>query len=211
MGTLADIKTRVITETQRDDLADDLAAQLLLHIQSACEFYSDQKFWFNSIIATVNTTPGNAFATVPAGVRRIDLLTIPSLNAEIKEFQLGEINALDGNLTGHPSRYAYYNDQLKLWTVPDAAYALEITGLAQIPAPVADADTSVWTNQALDLIVSRTKFTLYRDQFRDAEGVQMAAGATTEALSRLKRETTRRLRTPLRASRPSQRFNINHG
>ena len=114
-------------------------------------------------------------------------------------------------MSGLPDRYAYYNDTLKLYPVPDAVYAMEITGLAQIAAPAADGDSSAWTNEAQDLIVARASFTLYRDQFRDTTGAQIAAGAAAEALGRLKRETARRLTTPLRAGRPRRGFNINHG
>ena len=91
---------------------------------------------------------------------------------------------------------------------------LQFIGLKQIDAPVDDGDaTTPWTNQAYDLISCRARMTLYRDQFRDAEGMQMAAAATSEALSRLKEETARRQETPLRGpARYARRgFNIATG
>lgn len=211
MATLAEIKTRIIAETNRDDLADDLASQLILHIQRACEFFADEHFWFNAIVTTANTTPGSDLVAVPATVRRVERLTIPAQFAEVVEVQLGQIEVLDGAQTALPWRYAYYNNQLKLWPIPDQAYTLQITGLAQIDAPAADGDSNAWTEEAQDLIVARASMTLYRDQFRDTDGVQLAASASKEALARLKRETGRRLRTPLRACAPRQPFNINAG
>lgn len=211
MPTLADIKTRIATEMVRDDLLDDLAAQLLIHIQRACEFYSDERFWFNAIIDnTAATVAATDTVAVPSTVRRVDRVTIPASYQELREVQLDDIDPLSGSMSSIPYAYAYLNDTLKLYPIPDAVYALRITGLKQIDAPAVDADTSVWTNQAQDLIVGRAKYTLYRGQFRDEGGASLALAETTEALARLKRETARRLETPLRPNMaPRRRYNIN--
>jgi len=212
MATLAELKTRIQTEINRDDLADDLATVLQQHIAAACEYFADEKFWFNSI---VTTTPASAQSVnIPAAVRRIERLTIPAQYTELREVVLPEFERLDGGQTGLPNAYAYYNDQVRLWPAPDATYTLQFTGLAQVDAPTSDSDSNIWTTQAFDLIVSRVKMTLARDVFRDPDGVQLFAAATAELLRKLKRETARRLETPLRA-RPDglvryNRFDISY-
>ena len=89
MATLADLKTRIIAEMVRDDLADDLAAQLLIHIQRACEYYADELFWFNSLVASVNTVASTATVNIPVTFRRVDQVVIPAYYTELKENTLG--------------------------------------------------------------------------------------------------------------------------
>lgn len=208
MTTLADIKTRIIAETSRDDLSDTLADQLLIHIQRACEFYADEKFWFNSAIASAVTVAGTATVNVPSSMRRVDRVSIPAYYTDLVEVTLGDL-AID-TTQSIPRGYAYYNDALKFYPIPDAVYTLELQGLAQIDAPAVDGDTSVWTNEAQDLIVGRSKMTLYRGQFRDPEGTQLAIAETQEAFGKLKRETAKRLETKLRPRVARRGYNINY-
>jgi hypothetical protein len=207
MATLADLKTRIITEMVRDELSDDLAAQMLVHIQKACRYYQNEKFWFNSIITSAVTVPSTATVNVPASMLRVDRVTIPAYYTELTEVTLGDLEY--DTVESIPRGYAYYNDALKLYPIPDAVYTLELTGLAEVAAPAVDADTSIWTNEAGDLIVARTKMTLYRDQFRDPEGTQLAQADVQEVFAQLKRETARRLETRLRVRNPRRGYNIN--
>jgi uncharacterized protein (DUF885 family) len=209
MTTLADLKTRIIAEMVRDDLSDDLAAQLLIHIQRACEYYADEKFWFNSIIESAATVAGTATVNVPATMRRVDRVSIPAYYTDLIEVTLGDLDT--DTVQSIPRGYAYYNDALKFYPIPDAVYTLSLQGIAQVDAPAVDADTSIWTNQAQDLIVARTKMTLYRGQFRDPEGTQLAIAEVQEVFNKLKRETAKRLETKLRVRDRKQPFDINIG
>jgi hypothetical protein len=208
MTTLADLKTRIIAEMQRDDLSDTLADQLLIHIQRACEYYADEKFWFNALVASVSTVASTATVDIPTTFRRVDQVVIPSYDTELTENTLGNMPIYP--VYGLPNQYAYYNDQLTLYPIPNAVYSLELTGLAAVAAPADDADTSIWTNQAQDLIVARTKMTLFRGQFRDGEGTQLAIAETQEVFAKLKRETAKRLETKLRPRVSHRRYNINY-
>ena len=199
MATYAEIKTRIITELVREDLEDDLADQLTTHIARACEYYANQRFWFNDIVTTASTVASTATVAIPATVRRIDRVTIPANYTELIESTLTDLDDVDHPATARPERYSYYNDSIRLYPVPDAVYSLRIYGLAQIDAPEEDSDTNVWTDEAQDLIVAHTKMTLSRDQFRDPDGTQLFMGAVQDALTRLRRETAQRQRTQLRA------------
>ncbi len=211
MVALSSIKTRIVTELSRSDLdtGGALAAQLLTHIQRACEYYADRRFWFNAIVTSVNTVASTATVTIPSTVRRVERVTIPTLGVELREVTLAGLD--DGTETGIPETYAYYNDTLRMYPIPNAIYALRIAGVSQIAAPALDADDNEWTDEAQDLIVNHAKMTLCRDQFRDPEGVQLAMGAVTDHLNRLLRETARRLETPRRMEPRGVRYNINTG
>lgn len=207
MPTLADIKTRVQTEMVRSDLSTTLAAQLLLHIQQACEYYSNQKFWFNALVASTTTTSNQQDITIPAGFRIVERVTIPAYKTELREFILTGQD--DYPVYSVPQIYSYYNDKLRLYPIPNATYTLNFYGIAQVDPPAVDGDSSIWTNEAFDLICAHTKMTLYRGQFRDADGFEMAKGEVGDFLTNLKRETAKRLETPLRPMPPiRKRYNI---
>jgi hypothetical protein len=58
--------------------------------------------------------------------------------------------------------------------------------------PAEDASSNIWTSEAEDLIAARVRMLLYRDLWRDEEGMQMAATAEADEKKRLQRETARR-------------------
>lgn len=198
MATLGDLKTRIILETNRDDLGagEESEAALTNAISRAIEYYSDERFWFNRDSGTATTTAGTNYVTLPYAVRVPESV---SYNGEpLSKVGTEEIEHL--TTTGQPSRWAENGDLIQLYPVPSAAYALSVYGIAQIDAPSYDGDETVWTNEAYDLIAARARFLLFRDVFRDVEGTKLAAQAEGEALSRLRKETRRRNVTPLRAS-----------
>jgi hypothetical protein len=198
MPTLGDLKTRVIAETNRDDLGqgEALEATLASCIARAIEHFSGEEYWFAHANAAVATSAGVATMPLPAEVRIAQ--AVAHNGALLGKVPFTAIaHAIEQGL---PTRWAADGERLRLWPIPDAAYALDIFGLAQIDAPAGDAETSVWTNEAYDLIAARTRFLLFRDVFRDVEGTQLAAQAEGEALSKLRSETRRRSSSPLRST-----------
>lgn len=198
MATYSDLKKRIITETRRDDLRDDpdTASLLNTHVREACEEFADMRFWFNQSIQTVVTTAGMDRVDVPSPVRIVDRVAGPYCDLTpviLREFT----DAGDFPRSGYPTSYTYFNQALVFDPVPDASYQLTLYGIANIPAPSADGDSSVWTNEAQALIAAQTRFTLYRDVFFDDARGALAASAAQTHLAKLRRETDRRLRTRL--------------
>jgi hypothetical protein len=197
MATLGDLKTRVILETNRDDLAEgeESEAALTGAIDRAIEYYADEKFYFNRDSGTAITTSGTGYVVCPYAVRVPE--TVSYNGTLLAKVPFDSISYL--TLTGQPTRWAENGGLIQLSPIPDAAYSLTVHGIAQIDAPEDDGDETVWTNEAYDLIVARVRFLLYRDVFRDKDGAQLAAQAEGEALTRLRKETRRRSVTPLRS------------
>lgn len=198
MADLTALKLEIATEMDRDDIAVSgaLESTLLKHIQDACEYFSDTKFWFNSVVVSVNTAAATQTVAIPSTVRIVERVTIPASGVELQEVQIDDLP--DGSESGVPSRYAYYNDNLRLWPIPAGIYALRLYGIAKVAAPSSGSDSSIWTNEASRLIRARTKMTLWRGVFRDPDGAQLAQAEVIEELARLQRETMRRLVSPLR-------------
>jgi hypothetical protein len=216
MATLGDLKMRIREETDRDEIAagGTLEQRLDHAIERAVEYYSNEAFWFTRDVrsSSVVTTAGRSFVTMPAAVRLIDAISCegePLLKMAAESIE-------QGSETGQPSRWTQAGDAILLWPTPDAAYRLLVSGQAQVDAPEHDGDESVWTNEAQDLIAARAKFILFRDIFRDVEGTQLAAQAEGEALSRLRKESRRRMGAGLQArgdepwTAPTT-FNVNRG
>lgn len=199
MGTRQQLKARIISELSRDDLEDDLASLLETHIGQACEFYADTKFWFNSLVTTVATTPGLPDVTIPATIRIVERVTLPAQDIELQEVPLDSL--CETSSTAYPREYAYYNDKLRLSPTPSGAFTLNVYGIQQVAAPASDSDSNIWTTEAYDLITAHVKMTLCRSVFRDTDGFKLFSGERADALSRLQRETTRRLVAPLRVPR----------
>lgn len=208
MVTFTTQKLRIATEMVRGDLASggDLETVLEQHYQDAVERYANEKFWFNSILTTATTTASVATISVPATVQTVERLTIPAYDIELREVNLKELP--DYSTTGIPEFYSYLNDTLRFWPTPDAAYTLNVYGVAYVAAPTAGSDDNIWTNQAAPLIRAHTKMSLYRGVFRDAGGTTLALSEIDDAYKALKQETARRLKKPLSSGRRSRWFNI---
>jgi len=207
MATLAQLKTQVIAELNRDDMGSggDLETVLANAIDRAIEYYADELFWFNRASATPNTVGGQNYIALPAGMRRADLITYSQ--QQLFKVNLEQIEYLTD--TGIPTRWAADGNNIRLWPAPDAVYSLAVYGVADLGTPVT---TNAWTTEALDLIDARVRFTLFRDILRDKDGAQFAKMAEEEALAGLNRESRRRRAVPARsADFTVARFNINKG
>lgn len=198
MATYTDLKTRVITETSRDDLSDDLATLLDEHIAEACAYYSDMRFWFNQAVVSVSTVATEQDLVIPVSMRIVDRVAGPY--GDLTPAILSEFT--DAGATprsGTPTSYTWLDGNLRFDPVPDDTYDLTVYGLSQIDPPSLGADSNVWTNEAQGLIVAHTKLTLFTDIFRDQGGAALAATAVSRQRDKLRRETDRRLRTRLSA------------
>ena len=206
MASLGDLKTRIIAETLRDDLADDMADQLTLIIQKSIDQYASNRWWFNEKFAVLPVTVGVQTVALPAGFRYADAvwLRVGGVAYPMRALQPAEIDNLytAGAIGGQPTDYAVLEETFYLWPTPNnASWALEVRYVADVTPALDYADeasSNVWTNQGQDLITARAKLRLYRDylsaNLQDPRVVQ-ANNQEQEAYSRLRSEHNRRLTT----------------
>ena len=191
MPTIDDLRTRIITETNRDDLnpGGELRDALDGAIARAVEHHADELFWFNRASAAGATAAGSATVALPAGMRLV--LALACAGQPLRQAALETIEALAGS--GRPALWAAQGSAVRLWPVPDAAYPLSFSGIAEVGVPDnITISSNQWTNEGSDLIAARTRMLLCRDSLRDVEGYRLAAEAEAEALAKLRRETRRR-------------------
>lgn len=187
MATLGDLKVRIIREMNRDDLLDDLADELSLQINSAIEFYATQRFHFNEgrLIVPISAE----YTSLPTGVRSIDEIYLIIGGVRYRTLRR-EMDYLEGlysvPMIGQPTDWAYFQDQARFWPTPNIPYSSIWLVVQDQPALTDDASSNAWTNQGYDLITARTKYLLYRDQFRDFDAAAVMKGAEQEAYADLK-------------------------
>ncbi len=199
MGTYLDLINRIADESLRPDMT----SQIRLCIQEAISHHEVERYWFNQFRdRTFATVAGREFydgtdlADIP-DVLELDAVTITSGGARLvlarsTYAELEAINA-DGAIRGEPIRYAYWGQALRLYPVPDAVYAVRLSGLFKLPALLADGDQNAWTGEAENLIRYRAKSILYSQYLRDDANAARAAALEGAARERLVASTARRL------------------
>lgn len=193
MATLTELQTRIILDTNRDDLSGDLAQALTDSIADAVENYADELFWFNRKAGNVSTIASAATVALPSGMRIPQVVTY--LGTALQKVPLDVIEAqynASTPVTGVPSKWAEDEGTIHLYPTPDAVYTLATYGIAEIGVPASGAASNEWTTEAFRLILGEAKKILYRGPLRDAEGLQFANDEVEEALTKLRRETRRR-------------------
>jgi hypothetical protein len=206
MATLGDLKTRIISETTRDDLADDLLAQFQTVIARSIDQYANERWWFNEVRQVVNATPGVQTIPWPTGARVVDGFYL-ELNGgvtrwTIRLISIDEMEALaQPAVTGQPTDYTLRNGLVYLWPIPNQPWQLAwdlISDVTPLLDYTDDTSSNFWTNQGQDLITAQSKIRLFRD-FLSVDATDprlgLAAAQEADAYSRLRAESTRRTAT----------------
>lgn len=206
MTTLGTMKSRIASETDRDDLLDSGAIEA--EILSAIRFYRGYRFWFNEKRSTVtfNTVVGQTDYTstenshIP-NLIRIDYVTCAQNSGDLQDVRWAhprDMEMLLGNAplaSARPYRYAYYEGVLRLYPKPDQIYPIRIAGVIRVNAPASDTEAdNPWMTEAEELIRARAKRNLYLNSMLGTENSQVQAMKSyeDEALDRLQRETSSR-------------------
>jgi hypothetical protein len=205
VATLGDLKARIISETRRDDLADDMAADLTLICLKSIDQYAAVRWWFNEASASIPCVVGSSLVPLPVDFRFQDAvkLQVGGINYELLERQPVEIDDryTAGNIIGQPTEFAILNGNFYLWPQPNSAYPVLVRYVADVQPMLDGTDdtkANFWTNQGQDLITARAKLRLYRDylsaQLQDTRVVS-ANNQEQEAYTRLRSEHNRRIST----------------
>lgn len=197
MATLSDLKTRIITETNRDDLQDELAHALTLCIQQSIDFYKNSRFWFNELRTTTTAAAGVEYTDIPPGYAFVDELRIVvgGVRYGMTKHHMDWIEEMYSvPLIGQPTDWAEYQFQARMWPTPNINYTLIWFGVSDVTPALDYTDpnsTNDWLTHGYDLIDARARFLLYRDYFRDEGGMAIAKAAETESFSNLKSRSNR--------------------
>lgn len=206
MTTLAITRAKIAGEITRTDLGTKIDAAL----NDAIKLWESSRFHFNerrykiNAVATVEyydmvgpTLQTFAGSAVPTGetIIEIDSITATQGNSPYPltprtQQWFDRYQSSTGSTGGPPSDYGIYGDQIRLFPVPDAVYAINISAHARLgPNPLTgDADTNAWLTEGELLIREQAKVMLYRFPLKDADGMQLSQAAADNAFASLTRK-----------------------
>lgn len=172
MSTYGTMQTRIADEIKRTDLT----SQIQLAILSAVNFYKTDRFWWNESRSDASTVADQEYYGLPADFLALDFIgvTVSSRYYQLvpkSAHEIDEINWGAGTYTGYPAYFALYENNLRLYPIPNAVYTLRIAYLKQLTALSASADSNEWTVTAEELIRLHAKADLLENVIRGPEAV----------------------------------------
>lgn len=212
MTTLATMKARIA-----DDLArPDLTTQIATAIESAIEHFRTTRFYFNETRATTFATVASQDIYTSSDEANIPLffaidevfLTVSNQNRRLKQEdpQYLEWLADAAGTSGEPYRWAWFNESIRLYPIPDStSYTIRPVGAIEKASPASDGETdNVWMTDGYALILTRAKWELYLNVIKNYDDAiamggqpfeEGEGGAVGTALTRLRKATSRRTST----------------
>lgn len=197
MATFAEIKTRVATEVDRDDLTSAIETAVL----DAVDEHADMNLAFNEVRNTATTTASQIYVTVPTGLRRESgvWIDVSGSDYRLKKIPLEMMEELHAatDTTGQPTYYAYLDGTFRLWPTPGSAYTLTVVGVYDESALSSDSDTNGFTNDrtAARMIAAWARSYIARNLTYDTEMEQAALREYVQAKDSLNRKASAKMAT----------------
>lgn len=211
MSTFGQMQSRIADELGgRTDLLVPSSGMSLspiqLAIQDAIQFWENDRFFFNEdrVAGAFSTIVGQEFYTVADWADIPNLLHIDKLSILIsgnryfmtpRTEQWMEDISINPSWSGQPVDYSYYDFRLRFYPIPNGVYPVNVLRTFQLAALSSSNDSTIWTNEAEQLIRLTAKQYIYRDTILDdGKSASMERGAQAQ-FSSLKGATFRRSAT----------------
>ena len=165
------MQTQIATELSRDDLTTPIQTA----IQAAIKHYSRKLMVFGQETTTIATVASTSSYALPSDFLAFERVELNDGNdiTRLTEYGYNDLATMDvDQATGFPSKYAYRDYQIRLYPIPDAVYTVTVYYWRMVGPPVDGADSTVWTNDALDLIRHRAKWDVASNTIRDDQAAQ---------------------------------------
>lgn len=128
-------------------------------------------------VAAPVTQSGVRYYNIPSIVMTIDKLRMlyaqiwVTLNQRSIDYIL-ERDVNEPPVLTVPTDYCVEGNQIRIYSVPNDAYPLEMTGMMKIAAPVNDADHNFWTEEAAQAVRHSTLHEIYQTKVKNAQKAQ---------------------------------------
>jgi hypothetical protein len=199
--TLGDLKALIADDLNRSDLTTQIATE----IDAAIACYQGRRFYFNEENSVTFSTiasrewyddTDNSHISNLIEIDAIRVLRNGSRYTLVeRDFKTIEDKAVLMVATGQPHEFAYYDQKLRLYPIPNESLACNISGVLRLAALSGDSDSNAWTTagEARDLVRYDAESRLYRMIVKDREAAADAEAMRDRELLRLESETNRRL------------------
>lgn len=201
MSTFGTMNTRIATEIFGTSDPSDYSAAINSAIKSAINYYEAEGFWHNQAIAGTVTVPNQEYYAVPDNFVGIDELKVTvndytyPLTLRNNEW-MNEMFINASTYTNQPTDYSIYEEQFRLYPVPDATLSLTIEYTKSFDDLSATSDTNVWMTKGERLIRFRAKSDLFANVLHNPEMSQSMKTFEYEELDKLRERNNRFRGTP---------------
>jgi hypothetical protein len=196
MATRGDLITRIISELHLEGMSR--TADVISSINSAVDFYRPELFWFNEGETSFNLT-ATAMVSLPAFIPdavRIDTLQVVENGTtyHLDPTSWNELEEIDRNdHTGTPNTYAIHHRMLRFYPSNDVTRTVNVSWAGRITMTASNSSSTVWTNDAEELIRTHAKVDLCESLLRDYEQADRLSMRLARILNQLMSETVKRL------------------
>lgn len=190
MSTFGEMNRRIADELKRGDLS----SQINLAIKSAITYYNADNQSFREHRAQLNTDPSTEYYGLPSNFIEIDDLRISVNNSiyQLTRKSQNYINAIysaEAIDSGTPDKYSVYQEQIRLYPVPDQTYTLYLDYKRSLTDLSATSDTNDFMTKYENLIRSRAKWDIYQNVLKIYDDAQvMKQQELDEERAMIKRE-----------------------
>lgn len=191
MSTFGDLKARIYQEMHAT-----LSAETHNAVLSAVAHYQSNRFWFNEANATfvASLTTLYALSAAIPGLVKLDAIKAwwGNVPYALSPESYSDLDAMDrGTSSGTPSSYAIHHEMLRIYPKPSQTITIEVAYHKQITLSASNTASSVWTNEAVDLIRHRAKGLLYATVLRNEKAAMTEQTLEQQVLDRLSRQTVK--------------------
>lgn len=173
MSTFLQMQTAIANYLLRDDLTTEIQTAINRSIAK----YSKSRFWFDETEFDYVTTQGQWFdgvPTLPDDIRQIDYLRITVNNVYYNLNQRPQQWIIDANVNnnqGQMTDWAWWNERIYYYPVPQDAYPITIFYQKSYPPLVDPTDSNDFTTipEAEELIEAEALRWLYKKIILDKE------------------------------------------
>ena len=224
MATLATVALKCAKQLGRVNSAGtaitDLETEIKEEIGEAIKFYNRQPWALTEVRGmTITTVDGTAWysalnVSAGSGDQAVSGRTAVDFNQVLNihyirqqdepmdqvSYHRFEVLSEGTPSEGDPSKWTMYAGQIGFWPTPNAAYTIYISGTVKPVVPASDSDTSVWFDEAEEMVVAgavkRVLLKYIRDEQRAATYVAIERDAMQQLESEhIRKSSSKRLRS----------------
>jgi hypothetical protein len=188
--------SRCLSDMNRTDLTATVQSEII----SAIDHYERSDWYFLETQTDITSTASTEYYNLPADFVKLDSLVITvngntyPLNRRTYGY-LEDIFVRSTTYTGQPTDYAIYQEQIRLYPVPVAAYVMTLSYVQTLAGLTTSTDSNAWTTTGEELIRSRVCSQVAARKLHDLDKAQTYRALEADALSDLRGLNMRRLMT----------------
>ena len=216
MATLATVALKVAKALNRVNAAGtsiiDLETEIKEEIGATIEFYNKQPWhltewrgfelttaasiiWYSTVDLTAGAGDQDGASRTAVNVR--DILDIryarESTDYDLRHIHYERFEDFQEATTssGTPTYFTTYAGQIGVYPTPDTAYTLYFSGHVKPVTPTSDGDTSIWFDEAEEMIINGAARRVHMKYTKDFEEAAVHAGLEQEEASALQSQNIR--------------------